>query len=157
MNFDDIYREYYQKIFNYCYAKLNDYKIAEDCTQDIFLALSKKMGKLKLNTNISAWLYKAAKLQVKYYYRKNKGDISLDSMENSENISADESHNEGIFDEILSAEEYKMLNDYYIAGEDIDKMTAEMNISKASLYQRIRRAKQKIIKNSDKLHNLLKK
>ena len=43
MNFDDIFRENYEKILNFCYLNVGDKQLAEDCTQEVFLALSKKM------------------------------------------------------------------------------------------------------------------
>lgn len=65
MDFDNIFREYYEKILNFCYAKIGDKQLAEDCTQEVFLALSKKMCSLRLDTNITAWLYGAAKNEIK--------------------------------------------------------------------------------------------
>lgn len=54
MNFDDIFRENYEKILNFCYVNVGDKQLAEDCTQEVFLALSKKMHSLRLDTNITA-------------------------------------------------------------------------------------------------------
>lgn len=61
LSFDNIFKEYYEKILNFCYAKIGDRQLAEDCAQEVFLALSKKMHSLRLDTNIAAWLYGAAK------------------------------------------------------------------------------------------------
>ncbi len=153
MNFDNIFKEYYEKILNFCYAKIGDKQLAEDCTQEVFLALSKKMHSLRLDTNIAAWLYGTDKNEIKHCLRKNKqNDISLNDLAE---IPQEENH--GLFEEIVTEEEYHVLREYYLNGEDISKLAADKKLSVTAMYQRIHRIKQKIIKNSDKLHNILKK
>lgn len=155
LNFDDIFREYYEKILNFCYAKIGDKQLAEDCTQEVFLALSKKMHKLKLDTNISSWLYGAAKNEIKRCLRKNKhNNISVDDLAE---LPQKTQENIGLLDEIITTEEYSILENYYLNGEDISKLAKDKKMSVLAMYQRIHRIKQKIIKNSDKLHNTLKK
>lgn len=154
LNFDDIFREYYEKILNFCYAKIGDKQLAEDCTQEVFLALSKKMHKLKLDTNISSWLYGAAKNEIKRCLRKNKhNNISVDDLAE---LPQKTQENIGLLDEIITTEEYSVLENYYLNDEDISKLAKDKKISVSAMYQRIHRIKQKIIKNSDKLHNILK-
>lgn len=155
MDFDDIFREYYEKILNFCYAKIGDKQLAEDCTQEVFLALSKKMHSLRLDTKINAWLYAAARNEIKKCRRKNKQNgIPLDDLAE---IPQETNENSGTLEEILTAEEYRVLEEYYLNGEDISKLAADRKLSVKAMYQRIYRIKQKIIKNSDKLHNILKK
>lgn len=155
MDFDDIFREYYEKILNFCYAKIGDKQLAEDCTQEVFLALSKKMHSLRLDTNIAAWLYGAARNEIKKCHRKNKqDDVSLDDLAE---IPQKSNENSGTLEEILTAEEYHVLEEYYLNGEDISKLANDKKLSVKAMYQRIHRIKQKIIKNLDKLHNILKK
>ena len=57
----------------------------------------------------------------------------------------------------MTEEEYHVLREYYLNGEDISKLAADKKLSVTAMYQRIHRIKQKIIKNSNKLHNILKK
>ena len=154
LNFDDIYKEYYHKILDYCYLKLNSQELAEDCTQEVFLALSKKMHKLKLDTNVGAWLYKSAKIEILRCYKKRHNDISIDELDD-----IPEKNNEtmNMFDNIITEDEYQTLNEYYINKEDIKNMSAKRNVSESAMYQRIHRIKQKIQCNADKLYNLLKK
>lgn len=155
MNFDNIFKEYYEKILNFCYVKIGDKQLAEDCTQEVFLAFSKKMHSLRLDTNISAWLYGAAKNEIKRCLRKNKrNNVPIDDLAA---IPQEINENSGMLEEILTTEEYLVLEEYYLNGEDISKLADDKNLSVKAMYQRIHRIKQKIIKNSDKLHNILKK
>lgn len=139
MDFNDIFREYYEKILNFCYAKIGNRQLAEDCVQEVFLALSRKMHSLRLDTNIAAWLYGAAKNEIKRC------------------IPQSGKENERLFEDIISDEEYGILKDYYLDGEDISKLAADRRVSNSAMYQRIHRIKQKILESSDKLHNLSKK
>lgn len=153
MNFDDIFRENYEKILNFCYVNVGDKQLAEDCTQEVFLALSKKMHSLRLDTNITAWLYGTAKNEIKKCNRKNRRDsVSLDDLAE---IPQKSNGNSGVFDEILTAKEYHVLEEYYLNGEDISKLATDRNLSVSAMYQRIHRIKQKI-RNSHKLHKFLK-
>ena len=155
MDFNDIFREYYEKILNFCYAKIGNRQLAEDCVQEVFLALSRKMHSLRLDTNIAAWLYGAAKNEIKRCLRKNiTSNISIDDLED---IPQSGKENERLFEDIISDEEYGILKDYYLDGEDISKLAADRRVSNSAMYQRIHRIKQKILESSDKSHNLSKK
>lgn len=155
MNYNNIFTEYYEKILNFCYLKIGNRQLAEDCTQEVFLALSKKMHMLRLDTDIAAWLYGVAKNEIKYCLRKNKGDnISLDDLLE---VPQDTKKQSGLFEKIVTDEEYSVLENFYVDGEDVSKLAADNKLSVSAMYQRIHRIKQKIINNSDKLHNILKK
>ena len=68
-----IINEYYDKVYNFCFANLNRNKqAAEDCTQETFLTFFSKRNKLEFTENIHRWLYKTAKKVIKAYMRKNK-------------------------------------------------------------------------------------
>lgn len=65
--------------------------------------------------------------------------------------------NQGVLSEIVTDEEYRLLEDYYIYDEDISKLADARKISVSAMYQRIYRIKKKILNNSDKLNNMLEK
>ena len=79
--YEEITRRYYQAIYNYCQVRLKDEYAAEDCTQDVFLLLYRKMNKLKLSENIRAWLYRTADNVIKNHRRKIKKTIPLEDAE----------------------------------------------------------------------------
>jgi RNA polymerase sigma-70 factor (ECF subfamily) len=66
--FNDIVRQYYGKIRSYCdYFLGGNRQAAEDCTQDIFVILYKRMDTLNNYEKIGGWLYKTAGNLVKQY------------------------------------------------------------------------------------------
>lgn len=157
MEFDDIYKRYCQQIFNYFYYALRDYQAAEDCTQEVFLDFSRKMNRLKLTADVAGWLYSAAKIQIKRYYRKKRKDKTSEIIEEADvRIDAFDDTNAGLLDEIVTEDELMLLEQYYLSGKSAEQIAKKYNISMDALYQRVRRIKQKVIKNSDKLHNLIK-
>lgn len=141
--FDEIAEQYYTSIFKYCWVKLCDEHSAKDCTQEVFLILYKKMDKLKLSENIRAWLYRTADNVINNYRKKNRNSIPLDDL----NETAEDTYSVGMpFEEIITQEEYELLNSYYINGDSIETISKQLGISKDAVYQRIHRIKTKIEK-----------
>lgn len=141
--FDEIAGQYYISIFKYCCVKLADEHSAKDCTQEVFLILYRKMDKLKLSENIRAWLYRTSDNVIKNYRRKNRNSIPLDDL----NETVEDTYSAGMpFEEIITQEEYELLNSYYINGNSIETISKQLDISKDAVYQRIYRIKTKIEK-----------
>lgn len=110
---------------------------------------------MKLDTDIAAWLYGTAKNEIKQCLRKNKHDnVSVDDLTE---LPQKTQENTGLFDEVITDDEYSTLENYYLNGEDVSKLAEDKKISVSAMYQRIHRIKQKIIENADKLHNLMNK
>ncbi len=146
--FGEIAQTYYKSIFRYCCVKLNDEHSAKDCTQEVFLILYRKIDTLTLSENIRAWLYRTANNVIRNYLRKNKNTVPLDEIEetaedsNSVDISVDIP-----FEDIITREEYELLESYYIKGYDIGTISKNLDISKAAAVKRIQRIKAKIKEN----------
>lgn len=94
------------------------------------------------------------KVCIKTLWRKEKDIVSIEEIGD---IPDESSETAGIFNDILTEEEYLIMTRYYVDGEDIDKLSAENNTSANTMYQRISRLKNKIRKNADKIHNFTKK
>lgn len=141
--FDEIAEQYYTSIFKYCCVKLSDEHSAKDCTQEVFLILYKKMDKLKLSENIRAWLYRTADNVMRNHRKKNRNSVPLDDLDET---TEDTYSVEMPFEEIITQEEYELLNSYYINGDSIETISKQLCISKDAVYQRIHRIKTKIEK-----------
>ncbi|GAE83530.1 RNA polymerase sigma-70 factor [Bacteroides reticulotermitis] len=68
-NFEDIYNQYWEKVYLQCASKLNDTEIAKDLTQDIFRSLWERHEELVITISIEHYLAKATKLKVLEYIR----------------------------------------------------------------------------------------
>lgn len=144
---DKVIDEYYQKIYNYCYAQLNfDHYAAGDCTQEVFLIMIRKKTGLEFSEKIKLWLYRTADNVIRQYRRKKKRIEAEDiaehqiAVDNNFEIKGEES----VFDK-LSDEEYKLLEDYYGGKyENREEIAEKYGITIEKLYKRIHFIKKKL-------------
>ena len=145
--FAEIMERYYKTIYKFCYLKLNgDSQAAEDCTQEVFLILYKKIDKIKKDENVKYWLLETASREVKKYIRKNPKNIDFIEDISEKNLSIDfEIADENEILSILTEQERKIIEDYY-HGKDKNVISKENNLSLHSLYLKIHRIKAKLKK-----------
>ncbi|MDT3401619.1 RNA polymerase sigma-70 factor [Mucilaginibacter terrae] len=68
--FEEIYRRYWDKLFNSAHKRLADFELCEEVVQDIFVKLWEKRELLSISTGLSNYLHTAVKYSVIDYYRK---------------------------------------------------------------------------------------
>ncbi len=66
---EEIYRQYWENIFDTAFKRLGDEDIAQDITQEIFISLWENRSKLNIEHNLDAYLYTAVKYRVINYFR----------------------------------------------------------------------------------------
>lgn len=143
-----VIEQYYQSIYNYCYAKLNfNHANAEDCTQEVFLILMKKYERLNLSDNVKIWLYRTADNVIKAYRRKNMVSdktLDIDEIDIVVNNDFEIVDDNRIFDNI-SDEDYKLLEAYYSSEYgDKEEVASRFNLTIHNLYKRIHKIKSKL-------------
>ena len=67
--FDAIYSKYFPLLYNIAYKKLGSSHLAEDMTQEIFVALYQNLEVLQINCSLSAYLNKAIRFKVMNEFR----------------------------------------------------------------------------------------
>ncbi|MCR8558418.1 sigma-70 family RNA polymerase sigma factor [Mucilaginibacter sp. BJC16-A38] len=60
MVFEDIYREYWNKVFRICMGYVNDADLAKDIAQEIFIIIWKKLPTFRNESAIGTWIYRIA-------------------------------------------------------------------------------------------------
>jgi RNA polymerase sigma-70 factor (ECF subfamily) len=69
--FEQLYRHFAQRLFNYVRVKIQNRQDAEDVLQNIFIKSYKGLSTLRPgNLNFTAWLFKIAKNTINDYLRK---------------------------------------------------------------------------------------
>ena len=137
-----IYREYYETVFRYCRVRLNgDLHAAQDCTQEVFLVLHKKLKKLVDLDSILPWLYQTADREIKNYQRKHPAMIDIDELAD---LAAPQQEDSPL--DILDEEERKLVDLYY-GGVDKYAIAKNLGISLDVLYKRMHRIRQKLKEN----------
>jgi len=68
--FDFIFKNYNQKVFNFCLQFLKKRQDAEEVTQEVFIALWENREKITSNTLLSSYFYGIARNKIYNIYRK---------------------------------------------------------------------------------------
>lgn len=143
-----IIEKFYNDVYNFCFSRLNNTHSAEECTQEVFLTLFQKRGRLDFTEKFRSWLYSTADKICKNYLKKNK-NITVDIDEYSDIIPDSSTVEKPLSEElynILSSEEADLLLEYIEADYGQRKQIAKrLGISIKALYGRIDRIKKKVI------------
>ncbi|MGG3888785.1 RNA polymerase sigma factor [Metabacillus fastidiosus] len=75
MDFEEIYREYFQAVYLFIKSLSHDESIAEEITQEAFFKALKAIEKFDGSRDIRAWLFTIAKNTYFSYYKRKKRQI----------------------------------------------------------------------------------
>lgn len=161
---EKMWLEYSSYIRKFCEYKLQSCPhMVEDCVQEVFLALVKTLNEGKEISYPKAYLTKIALNKINDIYKSEEKKaavtVPLEDVEATiefdysatEEISEEdvERLHEKILDE-LTADEKKLIEDFYIKKIRQKELANQMNISENALRQQIFRLKRKIIKKIKK-------
>ncbi|WP_456313582.1 RNA polymerase sigma factor [Pseudomonas shirazensis] len=60
MKFEDIYKNYWERIFRLCMGFVNDYDAAQDLTQETFIIVWQKLDSFRNESSIGTWIFRIA-------------------------------------------------------------------------------------------------
>jgi RNA polymerase sigma-70 factor (ECF subfamily) len=72
MTFEDIYREYGEKILNLAYRMTGREEAARDLTQDIFIKVYENMKTFRGESQVYTWIYRIATNHILNYLKKSR-------------------------------------------------------------------------------------
>ncbi|MED4462442.1 RNA polymerase sigma factor [Metabacillus fastidiosus] len=81
MDFEEIYREYFQEVYLFIKSLSHDESIAEEITQEAFFKALKAVEKFDGSKDIRAWLFTIAKNTYFSYYKRKKRQIDSNLLE----------------------------------------------------------------------------
>lgn len=155
--FNTYYNSYAKEIFRFCMSRLNkDAQTSEECVQEAFLVLYKKMKKKEEINNPRAFLYKTARnFTLRAIDERNKQIENLASVDIGEIEIADERRGNvediAIFnefslklEELLNDEEKKLYTLRFLESKKIDDIAKELGITTTSCTMRLSRLRKKI-------------
>lgn len=142
--------EYYDKIYRYCFYKLQDKCLAEDVTQETFLRFLKKENEGIIKEE--NYLYTIAKNlcndEIKKIRREMDCLVSQYEVTESSDINIENMVvNQVYVQEVLSGlteNDMEILLLKYINNESINDISRIMGISRFALYRRIRRIQKQL-------------
>ncbi|MBB3700999.1 sigma-70 family RNA polymerase sigma factor [Flammeovirga yaeyamensis] len=60
MKFEEIYQNYWQKVFRLAMGYVNDHDLAKDLTQDVFIIVYQKLSTFNKQSSIGTWIFRIA-------------------------------------------------------------------------------------------------
>lgn len=153
--FTQIYNEYKSPIYKMCLVKLKDKDSAEDCMQNAFMVLYKKMLSGEEIKNPRAFLYKTSgNFVLKCFEEKTKSNNRIVSISDYEDKLVDEQNKMDSnidyemlnkqLNTILTPDEQQLLAYKYIYDFTIEETAKRLNISKTAAAKRLQRLREKI-------------
>lgn len=153
--FTQIYNEYKSPIYKMCLVKLKDRDSAEDCMQNAFMVLYKKMLSGEEIKNPRAFLYKTSgNFVLKCFEEKTKSNNRIVPISDYEDKLVDEQNKMDSnidyemlnkqLNTILTPDEQQLLTYKYIYDFTIEETAKRLNISKTAAAKRLQRLREKI-------------
>lgn len=78
MEFDEIYKSYWQKIFRLCMGYVNDFELAQDIAQETFIIIWQQLPKFRNESTIGTWIFRIASNNCLRQIEKEKRIIKTD-------------------------------------------------------------------------------
>ena len=151
---NDCYEKYYQSIFKYCRVRLGEFsEHAEDCVQDAFVVLQRKLNEGETVEQPRAFLYRTAdnfvKRTVEHYSKERKRTVELTEAENAPAppiISDDFDYDEfaRILIATLSEQEQELYILKYVQQKSLKEIAEILNIQPTAVAKRASRLRQRI-------------
>lgn len=60
MNFEYLYKAYWDKVFRLCLGYFNDYALAQDLAQDVFVRVWQSLPTFKGESSVGTWIFRIA-------------------------------------------------------------------------------------------------
>ncbi len=106
MDFDEIYDEYFDRVYYKILSSVKNPEDAEDIAQEVFISVYKNLHKFRADSKIYTWIYRIAINKTYDFFRKKKVDLELN-------------------EEILNIADNEDLNGSMIVEENLKKLSKE--------------------------------
>ena len=106
MDFDEIYGEYFDRVYYKILSSVKNPEDAEDIAQEVFISVYKNLHKFRADSKIYTWIYRIAINKTYDFFRKKKIDLELN-------------------EEILNIADNEDLNGSMIVEENLKKLSKE--------------------------------
>lgn len=165
--FEELYREFHDKLYFFVLKNVGDKHIAEDITEDSFLASMQGITALKEAENYETWLHSIAFNKCRMYFRQKgrEDNISLDDENVSEDLHTDDTvmlpedyaDNKELKRSLkkviegLKPEQRSAVILYYYDGMPLKKVSEILEISENAAKQKLFKARAKIKKEIERV------
>lgn len=106
MDFDEIYDEYFDRVYYKILSSVKNPEDAEDIAQEVFISVYKNLHKFRADSKIYTWIYRIAINKTYDFFRKKKIDLELN-------------------EEILNIADNEDIGESMIVEENLKKLSKE--------------------------------
>ena len=104
VKFTKHYHQYKDKIFTYCYYRVNfNRALAEDLSSEVFVKALKSFERFDENQSFQAWIYTIARNHLINYYRVAKREVGLEAAYDHTDTPWEKIHNNMECEEVIKA------------------------------------------------------
>ena len=90
MDFDEIFEEYFDRIYYKVLGVVKNPEDAEDISQEVFMSVYRNLKSFRSESNIYTWIYKIAINKIYDFFRKRKIELDINEeiliLEDNSNI-----------------------------------------------------------------------
>ncbi len=131
---DEIYEEYYQKVFSYINSRINNYHDSEDLCEDVFTKVLKNMEKFdESKSALSTWIFNITKNTLIDFYRTRHDSYELldnyEYVEEKDDVSQSELADLASALKKLSEEERDIIVLKYYEGYSLKEIGDKMSLT----------------------------
>lgn len=131
---DEIYEEYYQKVFSYINSRINNYHDSEDLCEDVFTKVLKNMEKFdESKSALSTWIFNITKNTLIDFYRTRHDSYELldnyEYIEEKDDVSQSELADLASALNKLSEEERDVIVLKYYEGYSLKEIGDKMSLT----------------------------
>lgn len=97
MTFEEVYREFYPRVYRFVLSKIGDIEAAEDLAQEVMVAALRNYASYDpKRSSLATWVFVIARNRLKNYYRDRRVAESIDAKEGFDLPSGEELQDEAV-------------------------------------------------------------
>ena len=90
MNLEEMYEQYFSKIYNYVFFRVMNKQDAEDITSIVFLKVAEAFSSFDPSKgDFSSWIFRIAENSLIDFYRKKRFSVNIEDLDDSLTLSTD--------------------------------------------------------------------
>lgn len=109
LHFGELYRRYFQRIYNFVYARMRNHAETEEVVQETFLAVFRSFDNYRGQSSLLSWIYGIAKNTTNNSLRRAKSQTERIDLADDEDLMPRASLGEGMPDEQLDLHRFREL------------------------------------------------
>ncbi|HEV7378695.1 MAG TPA: sigma-70 family RNA polymerase sigma factor, partial [Dyadobacter sp.] len=117
MTFEDVYKDYWNKVFRICMGYVNDRDWAQDIAQETFITVWQQLPKFRNESSITTWLYRIAANHCLRQLEKTKRHAQEDFPEHLADVPV-----------AVADDQVKLLNQYISELQEVDRLIISMEL-----------------------------